>query len=270
MNVNVIITTYNYGDLVAQAVDSVLAQTYGKITRIIVVDDGSSDGTAGLLERRYGQNTKIILVQKDNGGQLSALNCAFGRLDDGCDLVFFLDADDLYEANYVQEAVRYYERSGDCDFLFCKRRYFGALDEVEKSRYPDGACGPCVLRTYYLKEWVGNATSMLSMRRGILKKILPIPYETEWRIRADDCLVWASSLVGAGKYCMDRALVRYRAHDKNYHYGRTYTADVMLKRKASIDRLFSHIMAKNNVRVDLGTALSELIGWIRAKWGQRR
>ncbi len=250
MNVNVIVTTYNYAAYIAHAVDSVLTQTYGHITRVIIIDDGSTDGTADLIDRKYNQNKKIVFVQKDNGGQLSALNYALTHIRD-CDVVFFLDADDMYCENYIEEAVHHYKSFRDYDFLFCKRQFFGTVNRIERKYASDSVCGFSVLRTYYLKEWVGNAISMVSMRHDILKKILPFPYENEWKVRADDCLVWGSSLVGAKKYYMDKALVKYRVHQKNYHYGKTCSTDVLFKRQLSINKLFHYIMCKNDVHIDV-------------------
>ena len=68
---SVIIPTWNRRDMVARAIDSVLAQTR-PVEEIIVVDDGSSDGTGEYLVQRYGE--RITCVRQDNAGVSAARN----------------------------------------------------------------------------------------------------------------------------------------------------------------------------------------------------
>src|SRR3546814_12849880 len=67
----VIIPTWNRRDLSARGIDSVLAQTR-PVGEIIVVDDGSSDGTGEYLADRYGE--RIVYVRQDNAGVSAARN----------------------------------------------------------------------------------------------------------------------------------------------------------------------------------------------------
>lgn len=88
--VSVVIPTYNAASVLAQAIDSVLAQTY-RAFEIIVIDDGSSDSTPELL-RAYGNRVRGI--RQDNAGVYAARNrgvrAAHGRY------IAFLDADDIW------------------------------------------------------------------------------------------------------------------------------------------------------------------------------
>jgi glycosyltransferase involved in cell wall biosynthesis len=88
--VSVVIPTYNRSDLVCEAIDSVLAQTL-QGTEIVVVDDGSTDGTGRILAERYGD--QIHYVFQPNQGRSVARNrgaqATTGRY------VTFLDSDDL-------------------------------------------------------------------------------------------------------------------------------------------------------------------------------
>jgi glycosyltransferase involved in cell wall biosynthesis len=84
-----VIVNYNYESFLADAIESVLDQSR-PFAEIIVVDDGSTDGSAAVAAR---YEPEVRLVRKSNGGQLSA---CFAGLD-ACtaDYVYFLDADDL-------------------------------------------------------------------------------------------------------------------------------------------------------------------------------
>ena len=90
MNVSVIIPTYNRSNKVVRAVESVINQSL-QPAEIIVVDDGSTDDTSFRLS---SYASKVKLIRKSNGGVSSARNV--GVLASSCELVAFLDSDDLW------------------------------------------------------------------------------------------------------------------------------------------------------------------------------
>jgi len=97
---SIIINNYNYGEFLAAAIDSALAQTQQPV-EVIVVDDGSTDDSAALIER-YGD--RVTSVLKENGGQGSAFNAGFA-LARGA-IVMFLDSDDLLFPTAVEQVMR--------------------------------------------------------------------------------------------------------------------------------------------------------------------
>jgi glycosyltransferase involved in cell wall biosynthesis len=88
--VSVIIPTYNRWPMVAEAIESVLAQSY-RFFEVIVIDDGSNDGTAERLAQ-YGAS--IRLVSRPRSGVAAARNCGVGIAQGR--YVAFLDSDDLW------------------------------------------------------------------------------------------------------------------------------------------------------------------------------
>jgi glycosyltransferase involved in cell wall biosynthesis len=86
---SIIITNHNYQDFIAQAIDSALAIEWPD-KEIIVVDDGSTDGSRPIIQC-YADRVKAIY--KNNGGQISAANVGFSA-SNGAGIIF-LDADDL-------------------------------------------------------------------------------------------------------------------------------------------------------------------------------
>lgn len=88
---SVIIPTFNRCDFVCEAVDSVLAQTEQDF-ELIVVDDGSSDGTGPILQERYG--ARLVLLEQANRGPSSARN--LGGSQARGKYLAFLDSDDLW------------------------------------------------------------------------------------------------------------------------------------------------------------------------------
>jgi glycosyltransferase involved in cell wall biosynthesis len=114
IEVSVIIPTYNRRDLLPRAIDSVLAQTRS-IDEIIVVDDGSTDGTADMLQARYGERVKH--VWQSNAGVSSARNHGL-RLARGRYLAL-LDSDDEWLPEKTALQVAFLESRPDFGMVVC-------------------------------------------------------------------------------------------------------------------------------------------------------
>ena len=100
--VSVIVPTYNRRALVTQAVDCVLSQSRSDF-ELIVVDDGSTDGTYDALKRRLGGEPRARVVHKENGGTASARN--LGVAQARAAWTAFLDSDDLWEPRYLESQL---------------------------------------------------------------------------------------------------------------------------------------------------------------------
>ncbi len=99
--VSIIIPAYNAETYIRKTVESCLQQTYPEV-EIIVVDDGSKDYTAHLIER-LGKE-RIRLIRKENGGPSSARNLGLDEAHG--DYILFVDADDWLEANACEVLVK--------------------------------------------------------------------------------------------------------------------------------------------------------------------
>ena len=90
--VSVIIPTYNHVDYVAETLETVFAQTFGDY-EVIVVNDGSPDGTAEVL-RPSREAGRIRYIEQANAGQAAARNR--GLAEARGEFIAFLDDDDLW------------------------------------------------------------------------------------------------------------------------------------------------------------------------------
>lgn len=98
--VSIIIPTYNRKNWVVKAIDSALSQTYTKI-EVIVIDDGSTDGSYEYLQKLYGQ--KIILKKIRHSGVSKARNTALD-LAKG-EWISFLDSDDFFHIDKIAKQI---------------------------------------------------------------------------------------------------------------------------------------------------------------------
>ena len=113
--VSVVIPTYNRMHCVGAAIDSALAQTHAEI-EVIVVDDGSTDGTEDFMHTRYAEairGKRLHYIRQKNAGVAAARNHAL-RLSRGA-FVAFLDSDDSWEPWKIEvqlDVLRHFPDAG--------------------------------------------------------------------------------------------------------------------------------------------------------------
>lgn len=100
--ISVVIPLYNKENAIAATLQSVLAQTYTDY-EVIVVDDGSTDTSAEVVQSLMDKSNKIRLVQKPNGGVCSARNR--GIIEAKGYYIALLDGDDLWAPTFLEEQV---------------------------------------------------------------------------------------------------------------------------------------------------------------------
>ena len=97
--ITVIVPVYNKVNYVTRCIDSILAQSY-KNLQVILVDDGSTDGSSDICDEYAAKDSRVEVVHKKNGGLSSARNCGI-RIAKG-EYVGFVDADDYIDVEMYQ------------------------------------------------------------------------------------------------------------------------------------------------------------------------
>lgn len=205
--VSVIINNFNYARFLTDAVESALTQSWPAL-EVIVVDDGSTDASAEVLERWAG---RIIPVLKENGGQASALNEGWARARG--DVVVLLDADDVLLPGAVARAVAAMTPAtaavwapvsmADPDLAPLGRT-------LPADALPAGDLADDLLAGMPLPA---PPTSGIALHRPVADVLFPIP-EHEWRISADAYLVTLLPLVG-NVAALRQPAALYRVHGGN-------------------------------------------------------
>lgn len=130
--VTVIIPSFNHAGYIEQAIASVEAQTYPN-WELIIVDDGSSDGTATILQKYLGQQRITIICNEVNRGQSAVINQALAKSSG--EFVCFLPSDDWYLPDKLSLQVeKFQELDSTFGVVYGRgRRYFedtGAVIDV--------------------------------------------------------------------------------------------------------------------------------------------
>lgn len=103
--ISIIVPVYNVADYLEECVDSLLAQTHQEL-EIILVDDGSTDSSSAICDRYARQDSRVVVIHKENGGAASAKNEAL-KVATG-KYVTFVDSDDYLEPDamaYMQNLM---------------------------------------------------------------------------------------------------------------------------------------------------------------------
>lgn len=215
--VSVIIPVYNSEEYLAQAIESVLAQTY-RPTELIVVDDGSDDQSSAIA-RSYRE---VSYLCQDNQGPPTARNrglaAARGKF------ISFIDHDDVWLPGKLELQIGVLLGHPHVGFTICRVENF--LD----TRF---SLPPAARTIALMKEQISLNT--LVVRRGVFDRVGSfdpayfIGHDLDWVARAMD--------MGVDMTILPEVLVRRRIHATNLSYDvETRRKDVFRLLKASIDR----------------------------------
>lgn len=200
-DISVIIPVYNCADFLPEAIESVLAQTCPP-AEIIVVDDGSMDGSAEVAAR-YAPRVRVLA--QPNGGAGSARN--LGVRNAGRPLLAFLDADDVWLPDKLQRQMSAME-TGEYDMVFGRVEVF--RDETIGG---DDGRAPQV--------YEGMHVGAMLIRREAFDRVGEFPTNVrigefiDWYARAQDC--------GLRPLSLPETMVRRRLHHHNLTRGQEDT-----------------------------------------------
>lgn len=212
LGVDVLINNYNYARFLPAAIESACEQTHERV-RVIVVDDGSTDGSREILA---GYEDRVSVVAKENGGQASAMNAGMA-LSEG-EVVMFLDADDVLHPQAAAEVAAAFAADPSLakvqfrtDVIDAEGRSTGATKPAAHLPMPSGDMRAAELAYPYDLVWM--STSANAFRAELLRRILPIP-EQPFRTCADWYLVHLSALLGP-VLSLPQVGASYRMHGAN-------------------------------------------------------
>lgn len=204
--VDVVIPARNAGRYIAAAIESILAQSRAA-SRIVIVDDRSTDGTAAAAAA-FGHRVQIV----DGAGRGSGSARNLGVRHSNSDLIAFLDADDVCHPDRLRLQMDALVGNLDAAMVFCDAEY------TDASGRPTGALFTCP--EYRREAFLGQlfernrvlTTSVAMVRRSWFDAVGGFD---EHLSPSEEYDLWLR-LAGAGRIeHIAKSLVSYRLHDRN-------------------------------------------------------
>lgn len=206
--VSIIIPVYNAEQFLAEAMLSALNQTYGN-TEIIVIDDGSTDKSFEIACKYKEAGVKIIR-QRNKGGSAArnrGLEAAKGKY------IKFLDADDVLQADAIENQLNHMESLGEDELVFGDFNFINKEGEItQTSQFTKQEALKNDPETFFLSNWIILISCPLH-RKGHLIRIggfdekLPSGQESDLHFRL--------ALDGVNFIYRPGILFNYRSHQKN-------------------------------------------------------
>ena len=125
--ISVIVPVYNVKQYLKFCLNSIVNQTYRNL-EIVLVDDGSTDGSGTLCDELGAQDDRIRVFHKENGGLSDARN--LGMENATGDFLAFIDSDDVLHADFFAELMKAQSKS-NADIVACELTLFYSHSELE-------------------------------------------------------------------------------------------------------------------------------------------
>ncbi|WP_040483351.1 glycosyltransferase family 2 protein [Lyngbya aestuarii] len=182
--VSVIIPAYNAEPFIAKTLTSVLAQTYKNI-EVLVVDDGSQDQTAKIVQLFAEKDKRVTLFQQPNSGVAAARNLAIEKSKG--EFIAPLDADDIWSAQNIEKQLQCIQIEASIGLV-----YAWSVEIDENDTFIGGFHGfeyeGDIYKELLYRNFIGNASAVL-IRRSCLEKVGT--YDPQLRVQnAQGCEDW--------------------------------------------------------------------------------
>ena len=210
--VSVIVSNYNYARFLPAAIDSALRQTHGRL-EVIVVDDGSTDDSAAVLERLRQSDARLVVLRQDNAGQASAWNRAYRHARGA--IVCFLDPDDVFLPTKMQRVIAAFAASPSAVLAYHRWEPTTADGRVAGAAFPRTLEAGDLFGVAIARGGLGgnSITSVISLRREFADAVFPLP--EAFSTGFGDGYLQATAQFLGDIVAIDEVLTRYRIHGDN-------------------------------------------------------
>ncbi len=271
-SISVVVPAYNAEAFLGEALESALGQTLPPL-EVIVVDDGSTDGTAAVV-KSFDSRVKYLFQQ--NARQAAARNTGLRRSRGGA--VAFLDADDVWRNDKLEKQMNLLLSKEGLSCVYCSTQEIdssGTAGTVHSARARGN-----VLQDVLLGRAGCGGGSTLFVLRSVLDKVGL--FDEALSPCEDTDLFWRLAAFGAVDY-VDETLVYYRQHEGNAHrnvkmttlaWKRLYAKALCDPSVQSLGALFRaqargrlyYMLAGDHARAGNWTAALWYCGWLAMMW----
>lgn len=263
---SIVVPVYQAQDYLEECICSVLRQDYQSY-ELILVDDGSTDGSLEICNQYAKKYSQIKVIHKDNEGPL--LTRCRGFLEARGEYILNLDADDFFEKNALSVIDSALLRE-DIDILIFNYRKINMLESKlkQKSNLPDQIFTPKEKPELLKLLWGQNAFNLVwnkVFRATDVRKLLPFPKEVEKVQSGEDVIVAVSLLLKAGKIkTIHNCVYNYRMAENSitHKFNLKKGEDFLLSRNYMMNKFKMMEMYTNEVMVEFYTSVYQTIGFL--------
>ena len=217
MRLAVVIPSYNHAHYIGLALDSVLQQTR-RPDRVIVIDDGSKDNSAEVLEAYRAKGVEVLM--RENRGAHNTINQAIAMAAEDCELISILNSDDHYHLERFAKCVPLLEADPNKSVLVTGLQIIGSENEPlplteARARWFRAVWSWQHKPDLDYCEWLGlgnfpATTSNIIARREFLQRFPFRPYRYN-----HDYYFLAQTVLRDQMIVLQEPLVNYRVHATN-------------------------------------------------------
>lgn len=132
--VSVVVASYNYQDLIKEAIDSILCQTYTNF-EVIVVDDGSKDNSVSVIKEYVSQHHNVkLFTHPNNENRGLPATVQLGIEQSHGDYIAFLESDDLWMPTYLEKKMQIIKQHPDVKIISNGILLFGNEQVIEEKK----------------------------------------------------------------------------------------------------------------------------------------
>jgi len=205
--ISVIMPAYNSEKYIERSIKSILSQTHTAL-ELIVVDDGSTDRTPGILRRLSAEDARLRVLRTENHGPAEARNAAMQEISPDADFVTFIDADDELLPDALAYALEPAETGAD--FILTGFSIVEADGREREYNEFDCQIRPQDMRTAFPRLYKANLLNQ------VWAKLYSVPLLRESGIRFKDYL-WGEDRLFVFDYLEQCTLISVRSECK-YRY----------------------------------------------------
>lgn len=224
--VSIITPCFNSMNYIERTLVSVQAQTLSN-WEYVVVDDGSTDGSAAVIEGYLDDEPRLQLVMQENSGCAHARNSGFVHSSSQSEYLLFLDADDCLEPEMLETICSYMDAHSEVGMTYCQYTLIDMDDRLISAREAGLTTGPRLapygmgIRALKAEEVRTPLTSIFTLTAGIIPSLAVFRrsvyektpgWDEEMSILYEDVGLYIHIALRSEVHFISQPLVRYRRH----------------------------------------------------------
>ncbi len=215
MKICVIVTSYNYEQFIGRALESLVNQTY-KDFDVIIIDDGSKDNSLNIIKNYIEKYPRFHLYTHENNenkGLVESLKLGISKTSS--DYIAFLESDDYWQENYLQEKIDYIKQNNSTTILINDIKIEGKEEKYYDYIYWLANIyrkhNKNLFRIFYQDNAIATFSSVM-IKTDVIKNLdfnTPIPAWLDWWLWRQVAIKYPISFV-------DNKLTIWNRHDNSY------------------------------------------------------